>query len=97
MYGFYKNINEEQLDRFGNVETLSITKDKIKFSNWDFAYRIKSIENKKETWIITGEGPFEETAITFKSIDENTIEYIENDDNSVRKFIKITKEEFNKL
>lgn len=98
LYGFYKNLNDKQLDPLGRIETLSITKDKIKLSGWDFASDIIKIDKQKNTWLITKKSWFGENIIKIEVLDENTIKYMyEDDEKSVRKFIKITEEEFNKL
>ena len=98
LYGFYKNLNDKQLDPFGRIETLSITKDKIQLSGWDFPIEITKINKQQNSWVIVGKAPYGERIVKIEIIDENTIKYMYNDDEkSVRKFIKITEEEFNKL
>lgn len=98
LYGFYKNLNDKQLDPFGRIETLLITKDKIELSGWDFAADIIKIDKQKNTWLITKKSWFGENIIKIEVLDENSIKYMyEDDEKSVRKFIKITEEEFNKL
>lgn len=98
LYGFYKNLDDKQLDFWGRIETLSITQDKIQLSDWDFTAEIIKTDKQKNTWVITGKGRYGEIVVKIEIIDENTIKYMYKDDEkSVRKFIKITEEEFNKL
>ena len=98
LYGFYKNLNDKQLDQMGRIETLSITKDKIQLSRMTLPVEITKIDKQKNAWVITGKGQYGEKIIVLEIIDENTIKYMYKDDEkSVRKFIKITEEEFNRL
>lgn len=98
LYGFYKNLNDKQLDILGRIETLSITKDSIKLSGWDFPAEIIKIDKQKNTWVITRKSWYGERITKLEIIDENTIKYLPDDDEkSVRKFVKISEEEFNSL